>query len=215
MDAQESRGQRDAVLHKSVIDAFHALFYHSPGAWTAKWLGIPVIQNPMDMWALQEVIVETKPELIIETGSAYGGSALFYVSVFDGEVISVDLQEQFKPALSHPRITFLKSDSVAAIGQVTELIKGRRTMVVLDGDHSAQTVLKELEVYAPLVSAGCYLVVCDTNIGGNPVRGDVQDGGPRAAVERYLAEHPNVFNVDRSCEKFLLTFFPGGWLRKS
>lgn len=209
------RAQRDAGVTKSVVDAFHTLFYYSPGAWSATWLGVPILQNPMDMWALQEVIVESKPELIIETGTAYGGSALFYASVFGGEVVSVDLQEQFKPRYTQPRITFLKGNSVDpnVVTRVSELARGKRTMVVLDGDHSAATVLKELEAYAPLVSDRCYLVVCDTNIGGQPVLPDVQDGGPKVAVQQYLPAHPE-FVVDRSCEKFLMTFFPGGWLRR-
>ncbi len=209
---------REASLKKSIVDAFHTVFYYSPDTHmgSTMWLGVPVLQNPMDLWMLQQVIHETEPDVIIETGSAYGGSALFYVSVFGGEVVSIDMQQEFRPVLTHERITFIKGDSVSieVLADVRDWCEGKRVMVILDSDHKAAHVSKEMEVYSGLVSPGCYMIVCDTNIGGNPVQGVLDgDPGPAQAVKEFLI-FDDEFEVDSARERFLLTFFPGGWLRK-
>ena len=87
-------------------------------------------------------------------------------------------------------------------------------MVVLDSDHSAGHVTKEIEAYAPIVAVGCYLVVFDTNLGGNPIENRNAPGpGPMSAVRDYLSNHSD-FDIDIECEKFYLTFAPNGWLKK-
>lgn len=201
----------------NTVDEFHKLFYSSEHTWRdTRWLGVPVYQNPLDMWVLQEIIRETNPGMIIETGTAAGGSALFYVSVFGGKVISIDTQERLKPAFTHERIQFIKgfSTDVNIREQVGKLVAGQRVMVVLDSDHTTENVAREIELYAPLVTLDCYLVVCDTNLGGNPIHNpEVPGAGPRLAVQDYLDRHVD-FRVGKSREKFLLTFFPGGWLRR-
>jgi cephalosporin hydroxylase len=202
------------ALTKGVKDAFHTLFYFS--GIPSNWMGITCLQNPLDMWVLQEIIVETKPEVIIETGSAFGGSALFYASIFSGEVISVDLQTEMKPVLKHDRITFVKGSSTNnyVLDFIKSKIANKRVMVILDSDHSEKHVSEELKLYSELVTNGCYMVVCDTNISGNPIRvSSVRDGGPGVAVDNFMKETSN-FIVDKSREKFLVTFFPNGWLRK-
>jgi cephalosporin hydroxylase len=213
---------------------FHVMFFMSD-KWNrgrTRWLGEAVYQNPMDMWAFQEVIWETQPDVIVETGSCYGGSALFFATILDhkqtkGRVISVDIQKPpFVPNIEHPLVTFIKGDSSdpKIAKQVTSKIKKNdRVMVVLDSEHTEAHVIKELNLYAPLVTPGCYLVVCDTNLGGNPIsmvkmEGDEdakkKEKGPLAAVQRYLKNNKNFeVDVDRE-EKFFLTFFPSGWLRR-
>lgn len=204
-------------MNQTIVDAFHKLFYSSENTWRdTRWLGVPVYQNPLDMWVLQEIIHETRPDVIIETGTAAGGSALFYVSIFGGKVISIDTQERLRPVFTHERIHFIKgfSTDVNIREQVCTLVAGQRVMVILDSDHTTENVAREMELYAPLVTLDCYLVVCDTNLGGNPIQNpEVPGAGPMGAVQDYLDTHVD-FRVDHECEKFYLTFFPGGWLRR-
>jgi cephalosporin hydroxylase len=87
-------------------------------------------------------------------------------------------------------------------------------MVILDSDHTAPHVLAELDRFAPMVSSGCYLIIEDTNIGGNPVEPDYETGGPRAAVMDWLPDHPE-FVIDKTQERYLLTMNPDGYLRRT
>jgi cephalosporin hydroxylase len=203
---------------KGVADAFHALWWYAE-PWNyqrTRWLGTPVFQCPMDLWIQQEIITETRPTLIVETGSAFGGSALFFVSVFNGRVISIDDQHEMRPVIIQDRIEFLKgrSDDPEIVGRVTHAAAGERVMVFLDSDHRCEHVLKELELYSPLVTPGCYMVAHDTNLDGAPIS-DARfvDKGPGEAVRRFLMTHPE-FEVDRTRERLILTFSPGGWLRR-
>ena len=131
-----------------------------------------------------------------------------------GEVVSVDIGHwPSRPA--HPRLTYLTASSTDhdVVAQVAERAEGADTvLVVLDSDHSRDHVLAELRAYAPLVTPGSYLVVEDTNINGHPVY-EAFGPGPMEAVQDFLKERDD-FEVDRSREKFLFSFNPGGWLRK-
>jgi cephalosporin hydroxylase len=204
----------------SVTDRFTNLYYDDPSTWrTTYWLGIQTAKCPLDLWIFQEIIAETKPDLIIETGTHLGGSALFLASVCDlvgnGKVLTIDvLGDPTRP--QHPRVTYLQGSSTEG-GVVEEAVRlageAERVMVILDSDHSEAHVFDELTRLAPLVTPGCYLVVEDTIVNGNPVLPEFGPG-PGEALARYLALEPSQFVVDRSREKFHLTFNPGGYVRR-
>jgi len=203
-------------------EEFHLLYYQAGeagGTWKdTRFLGVPTWKCPLDLWVYQELLQELAPDLIVETGTAHGGSALYLATLCEamghGEVVSVDIGE-WPDRPKHDRITYLTASSTdpAAVEQVAERARGAGTvLVVLDSDHSRAHVLEELRRYAPLVTPGSYLVVEDTNVNGHPVyRGF--GPGPMEAVEVFLQE-TDAFEVDRGREKLLLTFNPRGWLRK-
>jgi cephalosporin hydroxylase len=210
---------RDA---ESVVDEFHRLFhYASKHTWeTTTWMGTLVQKLPMDLVILQEIVHETRPDLIVETGVRYGGTTLFFANLFDllgaGRVIGIDtdLSDTRTNVRDHPRVTLIEGSSTdpAVVARVTEDAKGKRVMVDLDSDHSAEHVLAELRALAPLVSPGCYLVVEDTNLNANPVVPEFGPG-PAEALAEWLAEEPP-FVVDSSRERLLVSFNPGGYLRR-
>ena len=206
-------------LEKLVTDHFHALYYYSPHTWNGgvtRWKGIPVLGNPLDMWMLQQTIIETKPDLIVETGSACGGSALFYTDVLPKvRIISIDIQTEMQPMISHARVTFVKAMSTdkKTVAMVKAAAKGKKVMVILDSDHTTANVLAEMKLYGPLVSRDGYMIVQDTNIDSHPVNHpQFVDNGPAKAV-RIFMEGNKDFEVDRTREAFYMTFYPGGWLR--
>jgi cephalosporin hydroxylase len=204
------------------IDArFASQYYDDPHTWrTTYWLGVQTAKCPLDLWIFQEILMETRPDLIIEAGTHMGGSALFLASICDllgtGEIITVDVEAPpGRP--EHPRVTYVLGSSTDAT--IVEQLRRKaessdRVMVILDSDHSEAHVFDELTHLAPLVSPGCYLVVEDTIVNGNPVLPDFGPG-PMEAVGRYLAQSPLAFEIDRDREKFHLTFNPGGYLRRA
>jgi cephalosporin hydroxylase len=204
-------------LDRSAIARAHEVFYESD-AWTkATWLGTQALKNPLDLWIYQEIVVETQPELIVETGTYRGGSAHFLASVCDlvgrGEVVSIDVEPARDDYPVHPRITYLagrSSTDPGVVAEVAERAAGRPILVVLDSDHSQAHVEAELAAYAPLVPLGCYLIVEDSNIG--QIREDLMPG-PLQAVESFLSRRDD-FEIDREREKFLITFNPSGYLRR-
>ena len=195
----------------------HDAFYESD-AWTrASWLGAQALKNPLDLWVYQEIVFETRPELIVETGTYRGGSALYFATVCDllgaGEVLSIDIEPMRDDYPPHPRVTYLAGSSSTdpeVLAEVRARAAGRRTLIVLDSDHSQAHVEAELAAYASLVPVGCYLIVEDSNIG--QIRKDLMPG-PFQAVEAFLAK-TNEFEIDREREKFLITFNPSGYLRR-
>jgi cephalosporin hydroxylase len=216
-----------AIVHKTemerdVIDSFHRLFYasdHTHGM--AFYEGVPILKNPLDLWVAQEIIWDLKPTLIVETGTAHGGSALYYARQLDrldngGRVLTIDL-EPSSQLPEHPRISYIKGVSsthpgvVAAVGEAAA--HHERVMVVLDSDHSKRHVLQELEAYARLVTPGQFLVVEDTNINGRPVEIDWKGGpGPGPAVDEWLPKHPE-FERDAMAYRFMVSFHT--WLRRT
>ena len=204
-----------------VINIFHWMFYNRNHTWSkATWMGVPCYQNPMDMWVMQEIINETVPNIIIETGSALGGSALFYVSTNPNVfVISIDKETNLEkvPKFEHNRIWWKGGNSTDpdVVDDMKRSIKpSDKVMVILDSDHSMENVLAEMRVYGPIVTSGCYMVVNDTNLGGHPVESKYVPGpGPMGAVMEFMKENRD-FEIDKSREKFLMTFFPNGWLKR-
>lgn len=200
---------------------FHYHFYNSH-LFEDQWMGIPCTQNPLDMWIKQKLIWQTKPDLIIETGTYKGGSALFYAYLFEimghGEIITLDWSPQIEEVSKYPlfqkRVTSLKgiTTSNEIVEQVKTLAQDKKVMVILDSDHSRDHVLKELEVFAPLVPKDHYLIVEDTNVNGHPVLPKFGPG-PFEAVEDFLKTTQD-FIIDKECEKFCVTFFPSGFLKR-
>jgi cephalosporin hydroxylase len=212
---------------RSVIDQFHTLWYSAEAASTVRWMGQPILKNPLDLWMYQDIIVERKPDVIIETGTHRGGSALFFSSIaqiagLSTTIITIDINPKIEYDTLQHGITSVVGisttdatvDRVHALLADTETKIGRapRTMIVLDSDHSEENVREELRLYAPLVSGGQFLVVEDTNVNGHPVNAE-HGPGPREAVDAFLAQHPE-FERDENCERFLLTFNPHGWLHR-
>lgn len=196
------------------------------------WLGRPIIQFPQDIIAMQEIIWQVKPGLIVETGIAHGGSLIFYASVLElmggnGQVLGVDIdiREHNRVAIEqHPmfkRITMIEGSSLdEEVGkQVYEFAKGKeKVMVVLDSNHTHDHVLRELELYSPLVKKGSFLVVFDTVIEDMPKdffpdRPWGKGNNPKTAVQIFL-ETNHRFVVDKEIEnKLLITVAPGGYLK--
>jgi cephalosporin hydroxylase len=203
------------------IRRFHELYFGSR-VWArgrTTWLGVPVLKCPLDMWVYQEILWSRQPDVVIETGTCQGGSALFMAQVFDrigsGRVVTVDLESPQAPP-AHPRITYLSGSSTApqTVSAVQDAIAGAgKTMVILDSDHARDHVLDELRIYAPLVTPGQYLIVEDTNLNGHPVAAE-HGPGPKEALEHYLDTEGGAddFEVDAECERLLMTFNPGGFL---
>jgi cephalosporin hydroxylase len=196
------------------------------------WMGRPIIQYPQDMIAMQELIWDIKPDLIIETGIAHGGSLIYYASLMElighGEIlgIDIDIREHNKKAIEkHPmykRISMIEGSAISEeiIAQVKEAAEGKkRILVSLDSNHTHEHVLKELELYSPFVTKGSYLVVFDTivedlpndmypdrlwNVGDNP----------KTAVFEFLKEN-NDFEIDKDIDnKLLISVAPDGYLKR-
>ena len=202
-----------------------------------EWLGRPIIQYPQDILAMQQIIWEVKPDLIIETGIAHGGSLIFSASMLElvatctgieGEVLGVDIDirpHNRKAIEEHPmykRISMIQGSSIAPeiIAQVKEKAQGKkRILVCLDSNHTHEHVLAEMEAYAPLTTVGSYCVVMDTVIEDMPKEmfpdrpwgpGD----NPKTAVWEYLKTNSN-FEIDKSIhQKLLITVAPDGYLKR-
>ena len=210
-------------LQKRITDDFHSMYYQSSHTWNSgntKYMGIPCFQNPLDMWVLQEIIFETKPTVIVECGSYMGGSSLFFAHVMDnmkiddGVVFSIDVQN--KSMANHPKITKLTGMSTSAMifRHISDGIRDDdKVMVVLDSDHRTENVLKEMQIYSTIVTPGCYMVVMDSNLGGNPINLPEIGPGPMKAIEAFL-KLDDRFEIDITKEKFYFTFCPNGWLRR-
>ncbi len=209
---------------EEVIREFKKNWYYSEPdrTWSdVWWLGYQLLKNPMDLWIYQEIIFEVKPEIIIETGTGWGGSALYLASILEligeGEVLSVDVKSSddlAHPRPKHKRISYLIGSSVDGyvVREAASRARGRRTMVILDSEHSKNHVLMELIIYSQLVSPKSYLIVEDTQMNGNPIEWNKGEG-PMEAVEEFLKRNKS-FEIDRLREKFYLTFNPKGFLRK-
>lgn len=197
------------------------------------WMGLPIIQYPQDIVALQEIVWETKPDLIIETGVARGGSVLLFASLLElvggnGVVVGIDIDIRkhnrkriVEHALSH-RIRLIEGSSIApeTVEHLEHFIEGKkRIMVSLDSNHSHSHVLKELEMYTPYVTSGCYCVVFDTVIedmpaGSFPDRPWDKGDNPKTAVRLFLEKNDHFF-IDKELEqKLLVTAAPSGYLKR-
>lgn len=211
----------DARGPRTVIEAFHHAYYDDPSrTWDdTYWLGTKVLKCPLDLWIYQEIVSQTQPDLIIETGTRFGGSALYLASLCDlrhhGTVVSIDIEHP-DDLPRHPRLTYITGSSTAesVLAQVALAAEGKaRVMVILDSDHSRAHVARELAAYKDFVSVGCYMIVEDTNINGHPVLPEFGEG-PMEALADFLIANDH-FTSDPAREKFLLTFNPQGYLLKT
>lgn len=196
------------------------------------WLGLPIIQFPQDVVAMQEIVWRTRPDVIIETGIARGGSLILYASLLEligGEGVvagvDVDIRAANRAAIEahslSKRIRLVQGSSVdsAIVGQVAAIAKrGHRVLVVLDSNHTRSHVSRELECYAPLVTNGSYLVVFDTVIEDMPPefvkdRPWAPGNSPKTAVNEFL-RRTDRFKIDDEIDaKLLVSAAPGGYLR--
>jgi len=188
-----------------------------------RWLDVPTLQHPFDAWVTQEIIVETRPERIVEAGAFFGGSAVMWAMLLDhtvenGRVVAIDLFDRMEQArtvdLFQRQVDFLQGSTVdpAIVARVAELVDGYRTMVILDSAHDAAHVAAELALYAPMVSKGCYLIVQDGFVNGHPLEPE-HGPGPYEAIQDFL-ETDDRFETDASRERMLFTFNPNGFLRR-
>lgn len=207
---------------QKIVDQFHTLFYDSNllgKTWNDSYfLGVGINKLPMDLFIYQEIIYEIKPDIIIETGTKFGGSAYYMAVLCDaikkGKIITVDTVEEKNPP-KHKRIEYLIGSSTEdkIIKNIKNKIgKNDKVLVILDSDHRADHVYKELIIYSNLVTKGSYLIVEDTNVYGHPV--NLEHGpGPMEALIKFMKKN-NKFISDKSREKFYLTFNPKGYLKK-
>jgi len=205
----------------SVEDRFHSMYYYSKVWADTYFMGKKIFKCPNDMWIYQEIFWEIKPNLVIETGTFHGGSALYFAKLMDlmdieGKVITIDV-DQMPDLPQHEKIIYIKGSSTDnnVIQQVKEHAHySNKILAVLDSDHSKEHVLRELEIYHDFVTKDSYIVVEDSNINGHPVHSGWGTGpGPYEAIEEFLKTHSE-FVIDKSREKFILTFNPNGWLRR-
>jgi cephalosporin hydroxylase len=181
----------------------------------------------------QQIMFETRPDFVIETGTADGGLTLYLATLLehinpDGRVLTVDIdpepwrrskaqvEKQGQKALLR-RIDFFAGSSTApdifaqieaAIGQRP----GARVMVILDSRHTSAHVLDELKLYSPLVTKGCYLIVNDTHF--DDVTQDAIEGGPRQALVEFMSQQSGDFEIDTSRDRFFITCSPSGFLKR-
>ena len=237
---QEFNKQKLSNIKKMVYDQplkllslkFYKNFNKYNYQYNFSWLGRPFIQIPQDIVALQEIIWETKPDLIIETGIAHGGGLIFYASILEllgkGEVLGIDIdirehnRKEIEKHKMFKRIKMIEGSSVSpeTIEEVKKIVKKhKKVMVCLDSLHTHRHVLEELNLYSKFVSRGSYLVVMDTIIEYMP-KGFYKDrpwdkgNNPLTAVKKFLKNNKN-FIIDKEIDnKLLITCAPNGFLKR-
>lgn len=227
----------DPKAFSVISDAWLRAGWDTKYVYGFSWLGRPVIQLPEDMFRIQEVIYDIKPDVIVETGVAHGGSLIFYASlctaIGKGRVIGVDIE--IRPYNRHaieehrlsPLISLIEGSSIDTniIQSVRNLIgSAESVLVILDSNHFKDHVLAELEAYSPLVSPGSYIVACDgimqKVVGAPRTAKDWIWNNPISAVNEFVANHPEFecvepvwpFNEGKIIER--VTYWPKAFLRK-
>lgn len=225
-----NNGTNEAL--KKAAAVFNTESNKSQYSYNFSWMGRPIIQYPQDMIAMQELIWDIKPDLIIETGIAHGGSLIYYASLMEllgkGKVLGVDIDIRSHNRAEierHPmfkRIEMIQGSSVdpETVAKVAAIAKQYATiMVSLDSNHTHDHVLKELEMYSPFVTPGSYLVCFDTIVEdlpndympGRPWR---QGDNPKTAVREFLRSNPG-FQSDTAIDnKLLISVGPEGYLKR-
>jgi cephalosporin hydroxylase len=219
--------QRDLRLPPEKQRELMRIFHDLP-VWESLWYqNVRIIKNPLDLWMLQQIAYEVRPDFIVETGAWFGGSALYWANTLNGmglenaRVFTVDIQDVTNQgANSNPLwkkyVTFYKGSSTdpAIVGRIAKQVAGGRVIVNLDSDHAMHHVLDELRAYAPMVSPGSYMAVEDTHLDGVPTHPE-EGAGPMAAVLQFLKEDAGRnFEQDFTREAFVMTSYPGGFLRR-
>lgn len=186
----------------------------------ARWMGVRIIKNPLDTWIYQELIYAVQPDVILEIGSSYGGSTLYFANLLDligkGTVISVDI-DRSNFNVTHSRIHPITGDSSSpeVEREIFGLCRGKKVMISHDSSHYKEKVLNDLRRYSPLVPVGSYFVVEDgiydlfsplEGVGGF-------SDGPFDAITEFLKEN-QAFEPDLSCERYVFTNHPMGFLKR-
>lgn len=195
------------------------------------WLGRPIIQYPQDVMAMQEIIWQVQPDLIIETGIAHGGSLIFYASMLEltgqGQVLGIDVdirahnRAEIEKHRMFKRIKLIQGSSIdeSVVREVQNCAKGKsRVLVVLDSNHTHEHVLREMNLYSPLVTRGSYLVVFDTAIEELPQDSFTdrlwrKGNNPKTAVSEFLRNNGRFFADKDIDNKLLITTTRGGYLK--
>jgi cephalosporin hydroxylase len=236
----DSESRRDPILDLSdqeISDLYFLLLATTTkGLRTGHFLGIQTLQNPLDVWVTQEIIHETKPDVILDIGSHKGGSAALWAMILehvnpDGRIVSIDIEDKVTTAKELPvvqrRVDFLVGSSTdpAIVAKVKALTKGRKVMAILDSLHTKAHVMEELALYSPMIPVGGYLIVQDTVVDrrdptfartkqsrewSKPI---VPGEGPGAAVEDFLAKRDD-FEIDKSRERYHATNNYNGFLKR-
>ena len=223
---------------KIISDLWVKTGWNAKYPYTFSWLGRPIIQLPDDVIRVQEMIYQLKPDVILETGVAHGGSLIFYASLFEamrtrGRVIGIDIEirPHNRAAIeAHPlfdRITLIEGSSIdeSTVARAKALIKkDDKVLVILDSNHTRDHVRAELEAYCDLVGAGSYIVATDGVMHqvadvprGNPTW---EEDNPTTAAREFAAAHSEFevvelpFAFNESTLDFQITHWPGAWLRR-
>jgi cephalosporin hydroxylase len=232
-EMRKSREAYEAILKQRdlqvPIDRQHEIMrlFHDLSIWNnLQFHNVRIIKNPLDLWMLQQIAWQVRPDFVVETGTFHGGSALWWAQTLNGmglehaRVLTVDIQDLTKTAATHPlwkkHIDFYLGSSTdpRIVSRIAQRVRNARVIVNLDSDHSMAHVLRELRLYAPMVSAASYIVVEDTHLDGVPTHPE-QGAGPTAAVRQFLSiEDGRAFEQDFTREAFVMTSYPGGWLRR-
>jgi cephalosporin hydroxylase len=195
------------------------------------WLGVPIIQTPEDLVLMQELVFKIKPDIVIETGIAHGGSLVYYASLLEllgkGKVIGIDIDirdHNKKVIESHPlydRIEMIQGSSTSqdTIDELKKRIPANsKILVCLDSDHTKKHVLQELKLYQQFVNPGCYIVVFDTITSELAKLGALDsryiDNGPKEAVDEFLKKYNN-FEIDKEYNKLYISTSQNGYLRRT
>jgi cephalosporin hydroxylase/glycosyltransferase involved in cell wall biosynthesis len=207
------------------------LFYHQQHIVfsQSRWQGIPTWKNPLDLWVYQQLLYDLKPDILIEIGSQYGGSTLYFAHVFDaigkGQVISIDI-DRTRYQSQHARIVAITGDSGSpeVVDQVRTLCREKQVVLIHDGSHRYANVLRDLHLYAEFIPVGSYMIVEDGIVDIYPTEPDrpttnpvfeprFQEQGPLWAITDFLKKNAD-FEVDSSQERYWLTYSPQGFLKR-
>lgn len=206
---------------QKLFDQYHNYLIQLPEESYPHWRGTFIQKNPLDLWIYTELIQKVKPSIIIETGTYKGGSAKFFSDIqktiqLQGTVLTIDIKQDltWPDFRTYPDIIFLKGQS-----QSSQIIKTASSyifqddivMISLDAGHSPEEVFTELVNYSPFVTLGSYIVVEDTHVGQDNYGKGIP--GPKEAVDMFL-NTTDKFVADKSCERFGVTYNPGGWLKR-
>jgi cephalosporin hydroxylase len=210
----------------SEAEEYHKWYFNTFVWKKTTWMGVDCWKSPSDMWNYQEILFDLKPSLVIEFGTAHGGSALYFANIMRqiGErfrILSVDITHtRLHPAAQRdPDVVFVKSSST--VSSIAEQIRQLRSdfpgkvLAILDSDHARDHVLAEMKLLRPLLCAGDYLIVEDSMLNGHPVLPG-WGPGPYEAIKAYEQEFPNDYTHDAEREnKFGWTFAPYGFLKRN
>lgn len=230
--AELIKANSENVVLKDAAHAFNVESNRAKYSYNFTWMGRPIIQYPQDIIAMQELIWSIKPDLIIETGIAHGGSIIYYASLLEligkGEVVGIDIdirkhnREKIEEHPMFKRIHMLEGSSVTEemVERVKPFAKDKETILVcLDSNHTHEHVLSELNYYAPFVTPGSYIVVFDTIVEDLPEsylpnRYWSIGNNPKTAVKEFLKNNTD-FVVDESIDnKLLISVNPHGYLKR-